>query len=138
MPTSRSLPDDRFFTGGRQGMYDISATVNAGRSLDEVEAATDLEIDRVLREPVSESELHAAVKQARAQFAYSSESVTNQGFWLGFSSVVADVDWFESFLEHLAAVTVEDVHRVANIYLPRRNRTVGHYIPQGMQGNAGG
>ena len=115
-------------------LYDISATVKAGRPLAEVEAAADLELERVLREPVSENELHAAVKQARAYFAYSSESVTNQGLWLGLSSIVADVGWFESFLDRLAAVAVEDVHRVANVYLPQRNRTVGHYVPQRIAG----
>ncbi|MEJ2520889.1 MAG: hypothetical protein P8Y91_11180, partial [Desulfuromonadales bacterium] len=56
--------------------------------------------------------------------------VTNQGFWLGYSSVVADVDWFEMFLDQLEAVTVEDVHRVANAYLPSANRTVGYYLGQ--------
>jgi len=113
-------------------LYDISATVRAGRSLDEVEAALDAEIDRVLREPISAEELGTAIKQAKAQFAYSSESVTNQGFWLGYASIVADPDWFLTFLEQLSAVTVEDVQRVANSYLPQRNRTVGRYIPQGL------
>lgn len=113
-------------------LYMISATARAGRSLDEVEIALDAEIERVLQEPVSAGELYTATKQAKAQFAYSSESVTNQGFWLGFSSVVADTLWFESFVDSLAAVTVEDVQRVAQTYLPQRNRTVGHYLPQGL------
>ena len=113
-------------------LYGISATVRAGRSPHEVEAALDTEMERILREPISEEELHTAIKQAKAQFAYSSESVTNQGFWLGYSAAVADTDWFGTFIDRLAAVTVEDVHRVANTYLPRRNRTVGHYVPQGL------
>jgi len=58
--------------------------------------------------------------------------VTNQGFWLGFSSIVAEVGWSESFLDKLATVGVEDVHRVANLYLAKRNRTVGRYIPDGL------
>lgn len=113
-------------------LYEVSATVRSGRTLAEVEAALEAEFDRVLQGPISADELQKAVKQAKAQFAYSSESVTNQGFWLGFSSIVADVDWFESFVDSLAAVRVEDVLRVAQGYLPRRNRTMGHYLPQGM------
>ena len=113
-------------------LYDVTATVRVGRTLGEVEAALDGEIDRIIREPIAEQELHTAIKQAKAQFAYSSESVTNQGFWLGYSSVVADTGWFESFLDRLAAVTLDDVSRVAQAYLARRNRTVGHYVPQGM------
>jgi len=112
-------------------MYDVTVTVRTGRTLDEVEAALNAEVDRIVHEPIAEQELHTAIKQAKAQFAYSSESVTNQGFWLGYSSVVADTGWFESFLDHLGAVTVDDVGRVAGTYLVRRNRTVGHYVPQG-------
>jgi zinc protease len=113
-------------------LYNITATARTGRSLGEMEAALDEEIGRVLQEPVAEAELETAIKQAKAQFAYSSESVTNQGFWLGFSSIVADSEWFESFVDSLAAVTIEDVQRVANTYLAQRNRTVGHYQPQGL------
>jgi zinc protease len=112
-------------------LYNLVATVRAGRTLDQVEAALDAEMDRLLSEPVSADQLEAAIKQAKAQFAYSSESVTSQGYWLGYSAVVADVGWFESFLDRLEAVTVDDLQRVANTYLSRRNRTVGHYVPLG-------
>jgi zinc protease len=112
-------------------LYSISATVRSGQSLEEVEQALDAELDAIRQEPISEDEVSTAIKQARAQFAYSSESVTNQGFWLGLSAVVADTGWFESFLDRLEAVTTDEVHRVANDYLPRRNRTIGHYLPTG-------
>ncbi len=114
-------------------LYSISVTVRAGRSLGEVEEALDVELDRFLQEPISAGELHTAIKQTKAQFAYTSESDTNQGVWLGFSSIVADSGWIESFMDNIVAVTVEDVHRAAETYLPRRNRTVGHYLPQGLQ-----
>jgi len=120
-------------------LYDIGAVVRAGQSLKGVEDALDAEVDRLLQEPMAAEDLHRAIKQARAQFAYSMESVTNQGFWLGLSSIVADVDWFPLFLEKLAAVTLDDVTRAAQLYLSRRNRTVGHYLPQGASapGEAG-
>ncbi len=112
-------------------LYNVTATVRTGRSLDEVQAALDAEMARVLDEPISAEQLETAIKQTKAQFAYSSESVTNQGFWLGYSAVVADTEWFERFLERVESVTVGDVHRVANTYLLPRNRTVGHYVPLG-------
>lgn len=114
-------------------LYEISATVRTGANLADLEAALDKEVERIIQEPISSDELHTAIKQAQAQFAYSSESVTNQGYWLGYSSIVADTGWFESFLDGLMAVTVEDVQRAAGSYLPQRNRTVGHYLPQGSQ-----
>jgi zinc protease len=110
-------------------LFTFSATVREGRSLAEVEAALLAEIERVMAQPVDQADLEKAIKQTRAQFAYSSESVTDQGYWLGFSEVVADTGWFEGYLERLAAVTAEDVQRVAEKYLRPSLRTVGWYLP---------
>lgn len=112
-------------------LFSFSATVRQGRTLPEVEAALLAEVQRVIDEPISEAELHKALKQTRAQFAYSSESVTDQGYWLGFSEVIADVGWFEGFMARLAEVTVADVQRVAQTYLRPSQRTVGWYVPTG-------
>jgi zinc protease len=111
-------------------LYGVSATVRTGHTPAEVEAALDAELARAVAEPVADREVAKAIKQAKAQFAYGSESVTNQGFWYGFSEVFADHTWFESYLDRLAAVTVEDVQRVAKTYLTKSNRTVGWYVPK--------
>jgi zinc protease len=117
-------------------LFSFSATVRHGHTLQEVEAALFAEIQRVLDEPVTQQELDKAIKQTRAQFAYSSESVTDQGYWLGFSELLAEVGWFESFLDRLSAVTVADVQRVAQVYLQPKLRTVGWYTPTGDDGQA--
>ncbi|MCS6844142.1 MAG: insulinase family protein [Caldilineales bacterium] len=111
----------------------VLATVQAGRQPEEVEAALLAEVERLAREPVSADELRRAVHQARAQFAYSAESVTDQAYWLGFSQTVADLGWLEGFLPALAAVTAEDVQRVAAAYLTSSRCLVGVYRPQPRQ-----
>ena len=73
-------------------LFSFSATVREGRTLAGGRGRLLAEIQRVIDEPVSEEELQKAIKQTRAQFAYSSESVTDQGYWLGFSEIVADVE----------------------------------------------
>ena len=118
-------------------LFSFSATVRQGHTLAEVEAAMLAEIQRVLNEPVSERELQKAIKQTRAQFAYSSESVTDQGYWLGFSEIVADVDWFKAFMERLSAVTVADVQRVARSYFKHTQRNVGWYTPANLPESSG-
>jgi zinc protease len=110
-------------------LLSFSATVRDGQTHAGVEEALLSEIERVMQQPVEPSELAKAIKQTRAQFAYSSETVTDQAFWLGYSEVVADVHWFEGFLDRLSAVTVDDVQRVAREYLPRTRRNVGWYAP---------
>jgi zinc protease len=110
-------------------LYSIFCTVRQGQTPAAVEQALDAEIERVQTEPVSAAELAKAVKQAKAMFAYGAESVTNQGFWLGFTEVFDSYRWFENYLDRLAAVTPADVQRAAQKYLARTRRTVGHFIP---------
>jgi zinc protease len=81
--------------------------------------------------PPTAEELARAVKQARALFAYGSESISNQAFWLGFAEMFATYDWFLGYLDALAAVTPQDVQRIAREYLRSQNRVLGVYRPDG-------
>ena len=98
----------------------------------EVEEALQVELTRLADEPVTQEELTKAIKQAKAQFAYSSETVTGQALWMGYSEIFADYGWFESYVDNLSAVTVEDVQRAAQTYLNPSNRAVGWYVPGQM------
>ncbi len=109
--------------------YTLSAVVHPERSLEEAEEVLQTELMRVSNDSVEQREVDKAIKQATAQFAYSSESVTGQAMWLGFSEIFADHTWAETYLDNLSAVTVDDVRRVAGEYLQRDNRTVGWYVP---------
>ena len=110
-------------------LYQITLIPRDEHDADAVLAALDVEIERVQNELVSAAEVERAVKQARALFAYGSESITNQAFWLGYSEMLADYDWFLTYLDKLAAVTPEDVQRVAQQYLRPNQRVVGVYLP---------
>jgi len=111
-------------------VYNLSAVVRTGHTPAEVLEALDAELSRLATEPVTQEELTKAIKQAKAQFVYSSESVTGQALWLGYSEIFADYSWFEDYITNLSAVTVEDVQRAAQKYLKRSNRTVGWYMPE--------
>ncbi len=113
-------------------VYTISATVRDGRTPQEVEDAMLAELARAAAGEISPEEFEKARKQAKALFAYDSESVSSQGFWLGFAeTLVGDYEWFDTFLDKLMAVTLEDVQRVAaDVFHPHR-RTVGWYVPTG-------
>jgi zinc protease len=89
------------------------------------------EVQRIREEPVSAEELVKAQKQARAQFAYALESVTNQALWLGLMDMVDSYTRFATFLDDLAAVTAANVQRVAQTYLAETNRSVGWFVPGG-------
>jgi len=112
-------------------LYSITMTVHPKRKPEEALAALDKEIQRVKAEKVSKEEITRAIKQARALFAYGSENITNQGFWMGYAEMFANYEWFQTYLDKLAAVTVKDIQRVANEYFVPQRRVVGTYIPLG-------
>ena len=110
-------------------LYNVHITVRPDRTPEQALAVLDQEMDRILEAPIDEDELSKAIKQARALFAYSSESITNQGFWLGFSEMFADGSWYESYLDRLAKVTPKVAWEIAQKYLVDTNRIVGFYRP---------
>ena len=112
-------------------LYTISMTIHPQREPEEALSMLDDEIKRIQDEIVSEDEVARAIKQARAIFAYGSENITNQGFWMGYAEMFADYNWFLNYLEKLAAVTPVEVQRVAQQYLQPKSRVVGTYIPTG-------
>lgn len=119
-------------------LYEITATVRPDRQAGDVLAALDDEIYRLLDGEVSVSEIARAVKQARAQFVYGSENISNQGFWMGYAEMFASYDWFSGYLERLEQVTPDDVLRVARVYLDPSRRVVGVTIPGGDAGGQNG
>lgn len=111
-------------------LYSISATVRDGRTCQEVEDAITETVERMAGGDISEAEFEKARKQAKALFAYDSESVSSQGFWLGFAeTLVGDYEWFDAFLDKLMAVSLDDVKRVAADVFDPDKRTVGWYVP---------
>ncbi len=119
-------------------LYDLVATVRDGRTPEAVEAAFDEQIERVLNDGITAQELAKAHKQARALFAYSTERVTAQAFWLAFAENFHSYTWFSEYIDRLEAVTLDDVREVAERYLRRQNRTVGYFIPTEANGEAAG
>jgi zinc protease len=111
-------------------MYAVWATVRAGRTCVEVEDALNAEMARAASGDITEEEFEKARKQAKALFAYDSESVSSQGFWLGMAETLAgDYEWFDTFLDRLMAVRLEDVRRVAGEILQPTQRVVGWFEP---------
>jgi len=115
-------------------VYDIAATVRTGHTLREVEDALWAEAERLINGSITEDELTKAIKQSKAQFAYAAERVTNQAYWLGWMETIASYTWFETYIERLMTVTIDEVQHVATKYLKSSNRTVGWYVPQNGHG----
>jgi zinc protease len=113
-------------------LYSIYAVARPGRSLADIEAALEGELERLTTEPLTQTELDKALKRAKAQFVMAGESVSGQGQMIGMAEAVAgDYGWYEHALEALGAITLEDIAGVLEQYLVKDNRVVGLYEPAG-------
>ncbi len=114
-------------------LFTLGASAHAGEdpeaSLRKMENTLFEEIRKLQEEEISQEEMDKAVRQSRAQFVYSSDSVSSQAFMLGYLESIFSADMYDEVLDNLAAVTPEDVQRVARQYLTEHNRTVGWFVP---------
>ncbi len=112
-------------------MYTFTITAHPTNQLEHALSALDDELKRLQDEPVNPAEVARAIKQARAMFAFGTENITNQAFWLGYAEMFANYNWFTSYLEKLSQVTPADVQRAAQTFFQSRSRVVGTYLPDG-------
>ena len=115
-------------------LYRITITIHPNRKPEEAIAVLDAEVKKLQDELVNNDEIKRAVKQARAVFAYGSENITHQAFWMGYTAMFSTYEWFTTYLNKLAKVTPKDVQRVARKYFQTNNRIIGAYIPKGKGG----
>ncbi len=111
-------------------LYDILAILPPDQSVDDVLKVVDEEIARLQNEAVREEEIARAIKQAKALFAYGSENITNQAFWMGYASMFADHTWFENYISNLEKVNTETLLKTARKYLDSEHRIIGVYRPK--------
>lgn len=120
------------------GDYRITATVAPGKKLEDVEAAINEEIVRIQREPIADWELAKAKNSARRSSIQALQGSLGTAIRLTqFAAFYNDPNLINTQFDKIAAVTKENVQRVANKYLKAANRTVGITVPQAKAPNAG-
>lgn len=110
-------------------LFYVYAGVMPGKTVEEVEKALYLEIDRLKNEPASDEELQKAKNQIEAGFIMGQDSIFYQAMLLGQFESVASWKLLEKYVDNIRAVSKEDVMRVAREYFTEENRTVGILIP---------
>src|SRR5581483_11117855 len=110
-------------------LYTISATAMEGSPLDAIESVLFEELDRVVRDGITDAELTKAKAQLRARMVFDNDSVTNIAHQLGYFETIGSVELFNALPARIAAVTVEQVAAAAGATLAESNRTVGRFEP---------
>lgn len=111
------------------GLFMLSAKVTSGIDNQTVEAALNAEIEKLQKQPPTARELERVRNQTKAAFSYNRHGNHQLATMLGEFESMASWRYLVHYLDHLEAVTPEDVQRVAQTYLKVDNRTVGWFIP---------
>jgi zinc protease len=118
------------------GMLTMDAIPKPGTPVAKVEAAILKEIDRFKTELVSEDEMARVRNQIIASKVFEKDSVFYQAMLIGQLETVG-LDWrlADEYVDHLKAVTAEQVKQVAEKYLLEDNLTVAVLEPLPMEGD---
>lgn len=120
------------------GALYTSATVRSGVKPADVEAAIYAEIERLKKDGIADWELQKAKNTTRRNFVNSMQSSLSRAINLSVWTVYYnDPNLINTRLTKVAAVTKEDVQRVANKYLTTENRTVVVTTPKAKAPSAG-
>src|SRR5690348_15102225 len=121
------------------GAFYTNATLRPGVKTEDIEAAVYAEIERLKKEPIADWELQKAKNTTRRNLINNLQSSLARAVQIGqYTVYYNEPDLINSRLDKVAAVTKEDVQRVANKYLVDTNRTVVITMPKAKAKSATG
>ena len=106
-------------------LFTINMTALAGTSPPKVLEVADGLIAQLRTQPISDSELTKAKRQAEFEFFNEADGPYRTGFHIGMFESLSN--WQENYAwpDKLRKVTANDIHRIANRYLVNEARVVG-------------
>ena len=130
--TDRGLTAEIFAMSPRlrdPGLFSLFAFLAPERTHDEVEEALGDVVQQVKDEGVTEEEVARAKRQLKAQEAFGRDGSFSVAAQLNEAIAAGDWTLYAQFMDRIERVTPEAVHRAAQQYLERDQRTVGRYVP---------
>ncbi len=121
------------------GAFYTNATLRPGSRIEDVEPIIYAEIERLKKEPIADWELQKAKNNTRRNLINGLQSSINRAVTMGqYTVYYNEPGLINTRLDKVAAVTKEDVQRVANKYLVDTNRTVVITMPKAKAKSATG
>ncbi|MDN5936318.1 MAG: insulinase family protein [Nitrosospira sp.] len=119
------------------GMFYLEGTPSEGKTVADLEAALRREVEKLIRDGVTEEELARVKAQVVAGHVFRLDSMAAQAMQLGqLESIGLSYRDEDTMLEKLKAVTAEQVRDVAKKYLKDERLTVAVLDPQPMEQKA--
>lgn len=124
----------RAYTDDRRGpdLINFEGIVSSGRRPEEARAVLYDEIDRLVREGITDREFEKVRNKVRARFVFGLQTTLARANRLGeFELYSGDAGLLRTELGRYLAVTSEDIQRVAERYLVAETRSVLDVLPGG-------
>jgi predicted Zn-dependent peptidase len=107
------------------GLFRFNAMALPGKSVPDIESAVEAEIDKIKNGPIAGWEMEKARASARSALVSNVQSTLSRAILLSEYAMFYDnPGLINTRAEKIAAVTADDVQRVARQYLTSANRTV--------------
>jgi len=113
------------------GAFSFEAECQGEATPEMLEAAWLEHLAKLQSEPVGELELQKVKNQVLANTFRQLESSFNLLLQLGYYEALGRWEYINEHPKEMAAVTAEDIIRVANEYFPPERRSVAHYFRKG-------
>ncbi len=114
-------------------LFHVRSEARGEHSLEEIETSIYDELDRVANGELSQHELDRAKHQIEAHFILSRERTLDQAILLGQIEALHGLDYIDSYLQRINAVTAADVAAACRQYLHEDNRTVARLVSDGSE-----
>lgn len=133
--TVQSFP----FSSEDPGLYLVFALANMGVNVEDLEKALDAEIEKVMKEAISEKEFQKVKNQVESNFVQQNSSMAGIAEQLAnYHVYYKDANLINTELDRYNKVKREDLQRVAKKYLTKENRVSLFYLPKSAQNKPDG
>jgi zinc protease len=114
-------------------LFHIRAEARGERPIDRIESSIYDELGRIGSVGVTTREIDRAKHQIEAHFIISRERTLDQALLLGQVETLYGLEYIQTYLNRIAAVTADQVAQVCGRYLHEDNRTVAHLLSDGSE-----
>lgn len=132
----RQIAQDVSANNGAQeiaGRFQVTATARPGKSLEDLEAAINAEIEKIKKEGPTQEEIDRSYNATEAAFIFGMQTVAGKNDQLNrYATFVGKPGYFQHDLARARSVTADDVKRVANTYLTEQ-RLKASVVPRGKE-----
>lgn len=124
------------FSSEDPGLYLLFGLPTIGGSLEELETAMGVEIDKLKNELISDKEFAKVRNQVENNFISGNSTMTGIAESLAnYHVYYGDADLINNEIDRYMKVTKEDIQKAAKKYLSEENRVVLYYLPKAQENN---